>query len=745
MVRGKEKSNASLRRDPSWKYNVQVDIGGAEKTYVYLKCNFCDKVVKGGVTRMKEHLSGSHKNVAPCANVPDKVKEEICAYMKKSITAKHLQQEQFDDRVEHGSYYGSESGKGSSSTIHSRGARGPMDQYMVNPGEDRGQTQMMPAAGTREGRRQVCLDIGRFFFENAIPFNVATSPAYFNMLRSVGLYGRGLKAPSMYELRTWILKEELHNTEQSIEEIKRTWSETGVTIMSDGWSDMKSRSLINILVNNPYGTVFLRSVEASDEVKNADFLFNLLDGVVEEIGEQLVVQVVTDNASAYKAAGHMLMEKRKHLYWTPCAAHCIDLILEQLGDLPQHKNALSKAKKITKFIYNHSWVLSLMRKFSKKEIIRPATTRFATSYLTLQSILDVRQPLEAMFTSTQWLNSAWGKKPEGKEVRRHILNDKFWATVTYAILSTRPLVQVLRLVDAEKKPAMGFIYNAMDEAKELIAHNLGGEEASYREIWDIIDARWEVQLHRHLHAAAYYLNPQFQYSERKSSNPEVKLGLYHCMERLIPDLTVREIADLQLVLFRNREGFFGLHAAKSTIAKRSPVEWWIQFGDSTPELQSFAVRVLGLTCSSFGCERNWSTYSQVQTKRRNRLSTLRMNSLVYIMHNKRLRDRRLRNKGLKDDEDPLVCEDVASDNEWFIDDETDLSLSDLQLEDLSVDVLRGEADQGGVSTSATPHTSTSSAAKGKRKMGIIEDDEDLNFIDTIGEEDSLEDPFSDGT
>ncbi|KAL0912262.1 hypothetical protein M5K25_018224 [Dendrobium thyrsiflorum] len=337
--------------------------------------------------------------------------------------------------------------------------------------------------------------------------------------------------------------------------------------------------------------------------------------------------------------------------------------------------------------------------------------RFATSYLTLQSILDVRQPLEAMFTSTQWLNSAWGKKPEGKEVRRHILNDKFWATVTYAILSTRPLVQVLRLVDAEKKPAMGFIYNAMDEAKELIAHNLGGEEASYREIWDIIDARWEVQLHRHLHAAAYYLNPQFQYSERKSSNPEVKLGLYHCMERLIPDLTVREIADLQLVLFRNREGFFGLHAAKSTIAKRSPVEWWIQFGDSTPELQSFAVRVLGLTCSSSGCERNWSTYSQVQTKRRNRLSTLRMNSLVYIMHNKRLRDRRLRNKGLKDDEDPLVCEDVASDNEWFIDDETDLPLSDLQLEDLSVDVLRGEADQGGVSTSATPHTSTSSAAK----------------------------------
>ncbi|KAL0910975.1 hypothetical protein M5K25_019074 [Dendrobium thyrsiflorum] len=96
---------------------------------------------------MKKHLSGSHKNVAPCVNVPDNVKEEITACIKKSTTTKYLQQEQFDDRVEQGAYYGSESGNDFSSTIHSRGARGLMDQYMINPGEDRGKAQMMPVAG----------------------------------------------------------------------------------------------------------------------------------------------------------------------------------------------------------------------------------------------------------------------------------------------------------------------------------------------------------------------------------------------------------------------------------------------------------------------------------------------------------------------------------------------------------------------------------------------------------------------
>ncbi|KAL6508787.1 hypothetical protein OROHE_021346 [Orobanche hederae] len=48
-------------------------------------------------------------------------------------------------------------------------------------------------------------------------------------------------------------------------------------------------------------------------------------------------------------------------------------------------------------------------------------------------------------------------------------------------------------------------------------------------------------------------------------------------------------------------------------------DWWLQYGDETPELQGFAVRILSLTCSSPACERNWSTFNQIHTKKRNRL------------------------------------------------------------------------------------------------------------------------------
>ncbi|WJX12624.1 hypothetical protein P8452_03100 [Trifolium repens] len=48
----------------------------------------------------------------------------------------------------------------------------------------------------------------------------------------------------------------------------------------------------------------------------------------------------------------------------------------------------------------------------------------------------------------------------------------------------------------------------MDEAKEEIRAGYNNKKKSYKPIWDIIDKRWDKQLHRPLHAAGYFLNPK---------------------------------------------------------------------------------------------------------------------------------------------------------------------------------------------------------------------------------------------
>ncbi|KAE9466882.1 hypothetical protein C3L33_01196, partial [Rhododendron williamsianum] len=57
------------------------------------------------------------------------------------------------------------------------------------------------------------------------------------------------------------------------------------------------------------------------------------------------------------------------------------------------------------------------------------------------------------------------------------------------------------------EPAMGYIYEAMDRAKEQIEKNFNKVKRRYAAIWKIVDERWALQLHRPLHAATYFLNP----------------------------------------------------------------------------------------------------------------------------------------------------------------------------------------------------------------------------------------------
>ena len=55
------------------------------------------------------------------------------------------------------------------------------------------------------------------------------------------------------------------------------------------------------MVNCPAGTMFVRSIDASSYVKTGEKLFKLLDEFVEYVGEDNVVQIVTDNGSNFKA------------------------------------------------------------------------------------------------------------------------------------------------------------------------------------------------------------------------------------------------------------------------------------------------------------------------------------------------------------------------------------------------------------------------------------------------------------
>ena len=84
---------------------------------------------------------------------------------------------------------------------------------------------------------------------------------------------------------------------------------------------------------------------------------------------------------------------------------------------------------------------------------------------------------------------------------------------------------------------MGYIYEGMDRTKEAIKAKSVGVEDKYGPIWDIIDRRWQNQLHKPIHAAAYYLNPAYRFRDDFKADEEVLSGLYTVISKMSPNPT----------------------------------------------------------------------------------------------------------------------------------------------------------------------------------------------------------------
>jgi hypothetical protein len=109
--------------------------------------------------------------------------------------------------------------------------------------------------------------VTRWFLDASIPFNASNSVFYQPMFDVVCAFGSRYKAPLFNQLRGTFLAKCVKETRQFVDGFRQTWRETGCTVMADGWTDRKRRTLINFLVYCPKGTVFLKSVDVTNSSK----------------------------------------------------------------------------------------------------------------------------------------------------------------------------------------------------------------------------------------------------------------------------------------------------------------------------------------------------------------------------------------------------------------------------------------------------------------------------------------------
>ncbi|KAG2572458.1 hypothetical protein PVAP13_7KG180555 [Panicum virgatum] len=594
--------------DPGWKYGFWPDVLKKEM----VQCIFCKKVVPAGIKRFKQHLAGGFGDAVKCPKAPELVRKEMHAYLKKNSRTVLLN---LDEGEQGEAQEGQEGG-----------------EAQEQAGEVKQQPARVPSSGTKIKQAKIKIAqtaISSFLVSGPVKPQTQKYSKSEIMLESIGQYGHGYRSPTYHDIRGPLLERAVERTAILRKKHEEAWKEYGCTIMSDGWTDTSHRHLINFLANSPAGTFFLGSVNASSEVADANMLADLLENQIDKVGKEYVVQLVTDNGANFKAAGRILMERIPHLFWTPCATHCLNLMLQDIGEIKDFNTAINWAKKLSRFIYKHGRLLDLMRDKIGGDLVRPDVTRFATSYLTLASMHQHKNGLKTLFVSDEWQANTLSKTAKGQQCQKNALSLPFWNKVENCLRASQPLLVALRIADGDETPAAPEIMAAMDIAKSSIKESLKDKPSLLNEVMGCYEKRWENQMEQKLYGAALFLNPgNFCSFTSPLSLVLVILFFYFSTEHCI------YIAVL----------------------------WWGSYGGLAYELQSLAKRII-----TSGCERNWSAFAHVHTKKRNRLEHKRLNKLVYVSYNRKMANRfqKIRELGSKGKRsNPLLLEEFQWENEW---------------------------------------------------------------------------------
>ena len=163
--------------------------------------------------------------------------------------------------------------------------------------------------------------------------------------------------------------------------------------------------------------------------------------------------------------------------------------------MPYITSLASRASKITIFVYNHMVFLSWLRQRpSWKEIVRPGATHFAIVFLTLKNIYEHKIDLQALVVDSHFTGHKLARSANGKAVSATVLDNKFWESCYTICKLVGPLIRLLRIVDSDEKPSLGYVYEGMQRAKNAIKEMFRNRKTAYQPYTKIIKTRRDKHL-----------------------------------------------------------------------------------------------------------------------------------------------------------------------------------------------------------------------------------------------------------
>jgi hypothetical protein len=113
----------------------------------------------------------------------------------------------------------------------------------------------------------------------------------------------------------------------------------------------------------------------------------------------------------------------------------------------------------------------MYREYSKFELLKVAETRYASNFIMLRRLVEVKSALMSMVVGgdlqsmVTWVEWRPADSKRGSMVRRVLIDEDWWSKVEFLLKFTLLAFELLRDADTDK-PFLGEIYDGMDTMVE---------------------------------------------------------------------------------------------------------------------------------------------------------------------------------------------------------------------------------------------------------------------------------------
>lgn len=406
-----------------------------------------------------------------------------------------------------------------------------------------------------------------------------------------------------------------------------------VALMCDGWMNGRSEGLMNFILTTPH-PVLIKVVEQGANKEDSDFIAGKMIDVIEEVqqdgNENKVFFILSDNAPVMKAAWRKVQIRYPNIIAFGCGCHGLDLMLKHFVCNGSIGNLYKKARSTVNNIKKKKVVKAHFKQAQKdkyqdnsKALVLPSKTRFFGVYSCLEKLVLNKAALQATVIV------------EGLDIsntlRSTVLdNDNFWMNTLFLTRMMKPIADGIKIVEANDAKLSHLVAVLMNIT--VTVNNIVTEDdcpLAVREIQRVsgIVSKFTKFILRDVHLAAYLIDPNFC---GKGLGDENKLAATEVIRKMAISLRLDENAVLEnLIDFQTRSNFYSNSCLWKGALTLDGLKWWKACCSNQP-LYPVASRLMSVPPSATSCERIWSDYEHIHSKKRNKLHNKKTEKLVVV-------------------------------------------------------------------------------------------------------------------